>query len=53
MKGIKNHNQTNRLIKWTVIALDFVALWLLLPVVADLIPDAEEWTDDKYLSQEQ
>ena len=33
---------------WTVIALDFVALWLLLPVVADFIPDAEEWTDDKY-----
>ena len=48
MKGIKNHNQTNRLIKWTVIALDFVALWLLLPVVADFIPDAEEWTDDKH-----
>ena len=48
MKGINNHNQTNRLIKWTVIALDFVALWLLLPVVADFIPDAEEWTDDKY-----
>ena len=48
MKGIKNHNQTNCLIKWTVIALDFVALWLLLPIVADFIPDAEEWTDDKY-----
>ena len=48
MKGINNHNQTNRLIKWTVIALDFVALWLLLPVVADFIPDAEEWTDDKH-----
>ena len=48
MKGIKNHNQTNRLIKWTVIAFDFVALWLLLPVVADFIPDAEEWTDDKH-----
>ena len=48
MKGINNHNQTNRLIKWTVIALDFVALWLILPVVADFIPDAEEWTDDKY-----
>ena len=48
MKGIKNHNQTNRLIKWTVIALDFVALWLLLPVVTDFIPDAEEWTDDKH-----
>ena len=48
MKGIKNHNQTNRLIKWIVIALDFVALWLLLPIVADFIPDAEEWTDDKH-----
>lgn len=48
IKGIKNHNQTNRLIKWTVIALDFVALWLLLPVVADFIPDAEKWTDDKH-----
>ena len=48
MKGIKNHNQTNRLIKWTVIAFDFVALWLLLPVVTDFIPDAEEWTDDKH-----
>ena len=48
IKGIENHNQTNRLIKWTVIALDFVALWLLLPVVADFIPDAEEWTDDKH-----
>ena len=48
MKGIKNHNQTNRLIKWTVIALDFVALWLLLPVVTDFIPDAEECTDDKH-----
>ena len=48
MKGIENHNQTNRLIKWTVIALDFVALWLLLPVVADFIPNSEEWTDDKH-----
>ena len=48
MKGIKNHNQTNRLIKWTVIAFDFVALWLLLPVVTDFISDAEEWTDDKH-----
>ena len=48
MKGIENHNHTNRLIKWTVIALDFVALWLLLPVVADFIPNSEEWTDDKH-----
>ena len=32
MKGINNHNQTNRLIKLIVIALDFVALWLLLPM---------------------
>ena len=48
MKGIENHNQTNRLIKWIVIALDFVALWLLLPVVADFIPDSEEWTADKH-----
>jgi len=48
IKGIENHNQTNRLIKWTVVTIDFVALWLLLPVVTDFIPDAEEWTDDKH-----
>lgn len=48
MKGLKNHNQTNRLIKWIAIALDFVALWLLLPVVEDYIPNSQEWTDDKH-----
>jgi len=47
-KGIENHNQTNRLIKWAVVALDFVALWLLLLVATDFIPHSEEWTDGKH-----
>ena len=47
-KGIRNHNHTNHLIKWTVILLDFVVLWLVLPFVVDLIPHSGEWNDDKY-----
>lgn len=44
---MKNNNQSNRLIKWCVIALDFVALWLLLFFVVDTIPHSDLWDDDK------
>lgn len=47
-KGIENHNYTNRIIKWTVIMIDFVVLWLLIPFVVDYIPHSDEWNDDKY-----
>ena len=46
-KGIKKHNFTNLLIRWVVIVIDFVALWLLLPFVTDFLKDAGEWNDDK------
>ena len=46
IKGIKNHSQTNRLIKWTVVALDFAALWILLLVMTGFIPESAEWADD-------
>ena len=49
IRGIENQRYTNRLIKWTVITIDFVVLWLLLPFVVDSIPHSEEWNDDKYL----
>jgi len=47
IKGIKNHNYTNRLIKWTVIMIDFVVLWCMLYWVVDFIPKSEEWDDDQ------
>ena len=47
-KGISNHNYTNRLIKWTVIGLDFVVLWLLLTFVVGFIPHSDEWNDEKH-----
>ena len=48
IKGIKNHNYTNRLIKWSVILLDFVVLWILLYFIIDFIPKSESWDDDKF-----
>lgn len=47
IRGIENHNYTNRLIKWVVIMIDFVVLWSMLYWVVDLIPKSEEWDDDK------
>lgn len=48
IKGIKNHNYTNRLIKWVVIMIDFLVMWGLLYWVITLIPQSGEWDDDKY-----
>lgn len=47
-KGIENHNCTNSLIKWTVIMIDFVVLWILIPHMVEFIPHSEEWNNDKY-----
>ena len=48
IRGIENQRYTNRLIKWAVIAIDFVVLWFLIPFVVDSIPHSEEWDADMY-----
>ena len=45
--GIRNNNHTNRLIKWVVIALDFVVLWALLYFVEGTIDIRNKWDEDK------
>ena len=47
LKGIRNHNYTNRVIKLFVIAGDFVVLWILLSFVVDFIPKSDTWDDGK------
>ena len=42
-----NNHQTNRLIKWTVIIIDFVAMWVLLYFVVGTIPHSDGWDDEK------
>lgn len=46
---MRNNNQTNRLIKWIVIALDFAILWGILWLVIDLFPGYERWDEEKSL----
>ncbi len=48
IRGIENHHYTNRLIKWSVIMIDFVVLWGMLYGVIAFIPKSEEWNDDSY-----
>ena len=44
---INNNNYTNRLIKWLVVAIDFLVLWTLLYFVVGTISGSEQWNDDK------
>ena len=44
---IRDNNHTNRLIKWVVIMIDFVVLWVLLYFVVDFIPRSNYWDEDK------
>ncbi len=44
---IGNNNHTNRLIKWLIIAGDFVVLWVSLYFIIDAIPSFQKWDDDK------
>ena len=47
---MRNNNQTNRLIKWVIIAFDFIILWLILWSVIDLFPKYERWDEDKRMT---
>lgn len=44
---MRNNNQTNTLIKWSVIFLDFVVMNLLVWLFAKHHPTMVEWTSDK------
>ena len=44
---MKNNDQTNKLIKWSVILLDFILLNLLIWLFAKYYPAMMEWTRDK------
>ena len=47
---MRNNNQTNRLIKWVIIAFDFIILWLILWSVIDLFPKYERWDEDQRMT---
>ena len=47
---MRNSNQTNRLIKWGVTALDFVILWCILWITIDLFPYYERWDEEKRMT---
>ena len=47
---MKNNNQTNRLIKWIVIAFDFIILWSILLITIDTFPTYEEWDEEKRMT---
>ena len=47
---MRNNNQTNRLIKWIVVAFDFVILWCILWITIDLFLTYERWEDDKRMT---
>lgn len=44
---MRNNNQTNRLIKWVVIAFDFIILWCVLWITIDLFPSYEQWEEEQ------
>lgn len=44
---MRNNNLSNRLIKWLVIALDFVVLWGLLSIAVHTIPEFGRWGEDE------
>ena len=41
--GIKNNNQTNKLIRLLIIAVDFAVLFVMLYFSKDLLPKSENW----------
>lgn len=45
--GFRNNNYTNRLVKWIVIGVDFLLLWVVLHFVLNTIPLSERWDEDK------
>lgn len=47
---MRNNNQTNRLIKWIVVAFDFVILWCVLWLVVDIFPAYEQWDEEKEMT---
>ena len=47
---MKNNNQTNKLIKWVVIALDFIILWSILLITIDIFPTYDEWDEEKRMT---
>ena len=44
---MRNNNLSNNLIKWCVIAIDFIVLLLLLFLFIDIIPGSEKWDNEK------
>lgn len=44
---MRNNNLSNNLIKWAVIAIDFIVLLLLLFLFIDIIPGSEKWDNEK------
>lgn len=44
---MRNNNLSNRLIKWIVIAFDFIILWSILWTVIGLFPGYERWDEEK------
>jgi len=47
---MRNNNQTNRLIKWIVVAFDFIILWCVLWLVVDIFPAYEQWDEEKEMT---
>lgn len=44
---MKNNNQTNSLIRWIIIAIDFVLLWTILFLVVDTFPGYANWDNNE------
>lgn len=44
---MRSNNLSNNLIKWAVIAIDFIVLLLLLFLFIDIIPGSEKWDNEK------
>jgi len=42
---MRNNNQSNRLIRWIIIALDFIILWSILLVTVDAFPGYGRWEE--------
>ena len=47
---MRNNNLTNRLIKWVVIALDFLVLWGILLFATDIFHDYLRWDEEKRIT---
>ncbi|MDO4196857.1 MAG: exopolysaccharide biosynthesis polyprenyl glycosylphosphotransferase [Prevotellaceae bacterium] len=44
---MRSNNLSNNLIKWAVIAIDFIVLLLLIFLFIDIIPGSEKWDNEK------